>query len=502
MKARLMFRDRDFDRGGNLPAHAPVLTQDLELETLWGAMAGGDEILLDVAMRASLQSLTRPDEILYRQAVLKDCLKNPDIVRKIYRVAVESIEGETHEYYGFFHDNPDAVLQRSVKVMRLFAGTLGRLKKLAGDNKGKFESDGFAAFFAMMERELDDSYFQTMQYHLGELEFKNGILVSAELGEGSAGVHMVLRKPNEAKRSWKERIFAQKPPSFTLTVNPRDEAGIRALSELENKGLNLVANPLAQSADHILSFFKMVRAELGFYIGCLNLREKLGQLGEPVAFPVPLPAGERRLAFHEMYDVCLSLTKREKVVGNDVDSRGKDLVIITGANQGGKSTFLRSVGLCQLMMQCGLFVPAERFTANVCTALFTHYKREEDASMSSGKLDEELARMSDIVDRVSPDSAVLFNESFAATNEREGSEIARQVVEALVESHIQVFFVTHFYEFAHGFYRRKMGNALFLRAQRREDGSRTYKLAEGAPLQTSFGEDLYRRVFGEKNAAG
>lgn len=63
--------------------------------------------------------------------------------------------------------------------------------------------------------------------------------------------------------------------------------------------------------------------------------------------------------------------------------------------------------------------------------------------MESGKLDEELSRMSGIVDHISSDSMVLFNESFAATNEREGSEIARQIVSALLEKRIKIFFVTH-----------------------------------------------------------
>ncbi|MER8376745.1 hypothetical protein NKH19_22355 [Mesorhizobium sp. M1338] len=64
------------------------------------------------------------------------------------------------------------------------------------------------------------------------------------------------------------------------------------------------------------------------------------------------------------------------------------MVVITGANQGGKSTFLRGVGLAQLMMQCGMFVPAA-FCGSVCDGVFTHYKRGEDATMKSGKLDEE-----------------------------------------------------------------------------------------------------------------
>jgi DNA mismatch repair ATPase MutS len=119
--------------------------------------------------------------------------------------------------------------------------------------------------------------------------------------------------------------------------------------------------------------------------------------------------------------------------------------------------------------------------------------------MKSGKLDEELSRMSDIIDNIMSNSLVLFNESFAATNEREGSEIARQIVSALLEKRIEVFFVTHLYEFAHGFYDKGMENAIFLRAERQADGARTFKLIEGEPLQTSYGEDLYISIFGTYN---
>ncbi|HBC93354.1 MAG TPA: DNA mismatch repair protein MutS, partial [Pelotomaculum sp.] len=97
-------------------------------------------------------------------------------------------------------------------------------------------------------------------------------------------------------------------------------------------------------------------------------------------------------------------------------------------------------------------------------------------TMNSGKLDEELSRMSDIVDNIKANSLLLYNESFAATNEREGSEIARQIVSALLEKRIKVFFVTHLYEFARGFYDQAMGNAIFLRAERQADGGRTFKI--------------------------
>ena len=175
------------------------------------------------------------------------------------------------------------------------------------------------------------------------------------------------------------------------------------------------------------------------------------------------------------------------------------MVVITGANQGGKSTFLRSIGLAQLMMQCGMFVTAESFHADICNGLFNHYKREEDATMASGKFDEELARISEIVDILPPLSILLFNESFAATNELEGAEIARQIVRALLEKVHKVFFVTHMYEFAHSLWMEKMDTYLFLRAERQTDGLRPFKLPQGEPLESSFGMDLYEQVFNGKS---
>jgi DNA mismatch repair ATPase MutS len=498
MKAFLMYRDQDFDLQRKLPVNEQALTQDLELNTLFNAMALGDKFLFEVIRKAVLSGVDDLDTIIYRQDILKDCLKNPSIVRNIYAIAVEAIEKKQKKFYfGIFSRYPAGILHSARDALQMFFDMLKQLKNIADEHVDKFESEGFRTFFAMLKKELDDEYFARLQDHLRELKFRDGVLISAELGRGNEGTGYILHRSQEKKQSWMERFFTQKPPAYTVRIHERDEAGARALGELKDRGINLVANALAQSTEHINSFFTMLQTELAFYVGCLNLQEKLAQKGEPITFPVPIAAEERRHSFKGLYDVCLALTMGQRVVGNDVNADDKDLVIITGANQGGKSTFLRGIGLSQLMMQCGMFVPAESFRANVCSGLFTHYKREEDASMKSGKLDEELSRMSDIVDNIVQNSMVLFNESFAATNEREGSEIARQIVCALLERHIKVFFVTHLYELAHGFYEQKRQNAIFLRAERQLDGGRTFKLIEGEPLQTSFGQDLYDKIFGD-----
>jgi hypothetical protein len=508
MKAYLMYRDRDFDLKAAGPPLEAALTQDLELNTLFAAMAAGDAFLLEVSRKAVLTSLDEPEAILYRQHILADCLHHPDIVRQMYAVTVEAFERRKGLWtWGWTPRYPEGLLHHSVEVLRLLVGVLRKLRRLAEQHGARFRSEGFTTLFRMLARELDDDYLGIVEDHLRRLAYPGGVLMSAELGKGNQGTHYVLRGL-DTEPSWWERLvtwvkewFVRDRSAFTYRLDDRDESGFRILGELRGRGVSLVAVALAQSTDHILDFFAMLRLELGFYVACLNLRDRLAGKKEPICLPDPVGSGQRTLSCQGLYDVCLSLNVQRRVVGNDVSANGKRLVIITGANRGGKSTFLRSVGVAQLMMQCGMFVPAESFRADVCAGCFTHFKREEDAGMQSGKLDEELSRMSVIVDHVTSNSLVMLNESFASTNEREGSEIGRQVIRALVGKGVKVFIVTHLFDLAQGFHRARVDSALFLRAERLAGGQRTFRLVEGEPLPTSYGEDLYRRIFAGNVAA-
>jgi DNA mismatch repair ATPase MutS len=528
MKVLLLHRDRDFDvkpelrdemfdamtsgnpfaitsvyrnreRAGASRAAPPtsddVLAQDLELNTLWNAMAAGDEFLFETAKRGVLSSLGDPEAIVYRQGVLADCLEQPEIVGQIYRLAIEALESE-RKAGGLWHsDRPGTVLHRSVQILKLHVDVLKRLRHIADEQAQSFRSEGFTRFFAMLREELSDDYLQMVEHHLQELDFKRGVLESAELGKGNKGRRHTVHRP--PARRWTERLpFANRATRYSFTIPARDQNGFTALEDIRGKGINLVANAAAQSADHIKSFFAMLRLELAFYLGCVNLQELLSEKGEPTCFPTPLADGHLTLTAQGIYDVCLTLHLEDRAVGNAVNADEKSLVMITGANQGGKSTLLRSLGVAQLMMQSGMFVGAQSLHASVSAGVFTHYKREEDAAMESGKLDEELRRMSKIADHIGSHSILLCNESFASTNEREGSEIARQVVRAMLDKQVRVLFVTHMYDLAHSFHAQQLDGALFLRAEREADGRRTFKVLEGEPLPTSYGEDSYRRIFG------
>lgn len=489
MKAHLLYPNRDFTADYTPGAHEKSLTQDLELAILFEAMANGDALIAQTAKRALFCGLTDCGEIRYRQAALADCIRNPAAARKMYAVVTSGIERKKKEWMGVTGRYLSSILSGSVNMLAMFMEHLRELRGIADTEENNFQSEAFRNLFAVLQTQLDDEYLSAVEARLKELRFRGGMLMSARIGKNNQGTAYVLRREASGKRGFLKWRLA---PGFS--VNPRDDSECSDLSRRKDRAINRTANALAQAADHVLAFFLMLQEELSFYVGCLNLHEAITKAGGVVAFPEPLPAEAGAFAVRGLYDASLTLLTSGEVVGNDVDADGKELLVVTGANQGGKSTFLRSAGQAQLMMQCGMFVPARSYRASVSSGVYTHFKKEEE-SQKSGKLNEELQRMSDMVDEIRPHSLILFNESFATTNEREGSEIGRQIVRALLERDIRVFFVSHFYDFARSFYEENLTTALFLRAQRLEDGQRTFKLLPGEPLRTSYGEDIYKKIF-------
>jgi hypothetical protein len=469
--------------------------EDLQLDGLWTAMARGDERLFAVARAVTLTPLADPAAVAYRQEVLSDCLRNAPAVRALYELARQAVVAEQKVIRGVASGRPEALLNRSLHVLEQFCDHLRRLRGLVSDHAHEFRSSGFTRLFASVRAQVDEDYLRTAETVLEQLRFEHGVIASARLGPGNKGVGFRLHEPPDKGRAPSVRRFRRSGLSYTVPSD--NEEGWRALAAFRGLLLGDVAKATAESADHVRDFFLALQDELGFYVGCLNLAETLSGLGLPICLPEPREPAVRALSARGLYEPCLALWRGGGVVGNDVDADGVGLIMVTGTNRGGKTTFLRSLGMAQLMMQCGMFVGARSFAASLADGVFTHFKREEDRSMSSGKLDEELARMSAVVDRLRPGALVLCNESFVSTTEREGSDIAAEIIQGLTGLGIRVVFVTHLYDLAHRMHDEPPARCLFLTTGRGAGGEPTFRLIPGAPSPTAHAMDLYARVFGE-----
>ncbi|UQX09750.1 MutS-related protein [Candidatus Mycobacterium methanotrophicum] len=239
--------------------------------------------------------------------------------------------------------------------------------------------------------------------------------------------------------------------------------------------------------------------EVRCYLAYLEFVHRLGSAGLAFTYP-EVTAEPGSLSVENGFDLALavkSVAADKPVIANDFHlSDVERVLVVTGPNQGGKTTFARTIGQCVYLASLGCPIPARHASVMLPDRIYTHFERQGTLATLHGKFDEELARMNAIADGITPTSLLLCNESFASTNEREGSEIARGIVYAMIESGVKVIYVTHLYDLASSLYARHNPADLFLRAERRPDGARTFRLMPGEPEPTSYGEDSFRRVFG------
>jgi len=158
----------------------------------------------------------------------------------------------------------------------------------------------------------------------------------------------------------------------------------------------------------------------------LRLIEHLRACGLAVCRPQPAPADERICRLRGLVNLNLALqlaptgrprALQDEVVGNDADfgATGR-IFILTGPNRGGKTTWTQALGLAQILLQAGLFLPAQRADISPVDGLFTHFAAGERPLQASGRLGGEAHRLAAIFRHATRHSLLLFHESLASTS--------------------------------------------------------------------------------------
>ncbi|MEB3797839.1 MAG: hypothetical protein G5Z42_03325 [Caldisphaeraceae archaeon] len=487
--ASLLYKDSM--KKHELPWNHEDLVRDLALKEIFNTMSSSDEFIYSVVEKVILNPVRDKETILYRQGVLKDAIKNKEVLRDIYEIVNKAIADARKSIFWFsIREDPYLMAEKSIAALKVLIPALKRIREIAEGNLQSFSSEGFKRVFSTISKQFNDSYISEVMDTLKSLRFDEEVNACVNIGDGNVFVNYRLQAPTE-KKGFLDSLRVRKQ-RYVYTIPPRDEAGGQILAEMKNKALKKASKVLNKSLENVIEFFNMLKEELAFYIGCANLYERLNAIEVPITFPRPLD--EEAIEFQDLYNTTLLLMIGKGVVPNSLKANQKELFIITGANRGGKTTFIRSVGQAQLLMQSGCFVPARSFSSPIFYNIFTHFTREEDISGKVGKLEEELARMKKIVDNAKGKSMVIMNESFSSTNSYEGSEIARQVVSAFIKKGFFVFYVTHLYEFSSWAY-NSLESVVFLKAERKEGGKRTYRIVEGVPEETAYAKDIYSKIF-------
>ena len=495
MRVHLLFRGKPLDLNTEDPWGSETLIRDLDLEPMLDAMAGGDRFIREVARKTLLLGAPSIEDILYRQEAMRDVLRSPEVIRAAYKALTDAVnKARSLWWLPRSRSTPASTISYSTKLLEVYIEGIERVREILLTRRPAFKSEAFTSLIRVLDEYFDEAYTRAVREALKYLDIYEALSIKVSLARNAELRGFKLIKPT--RRAGLKKILSRiTERRYSWSLPPRDDAGAKELEDMKNLALEGPARILSISYQHVLEFIKSLRAELAFYVGALNLWDHLRRIGVPLSFPTPHEAGQRVLRFKDLVEVSLALRTGRRPVGNTIDSEGRPLILVSGPNRGGKTVFLRSIGQAQLMMMAGMFVAAEHFESSISPGIYTHFRAEEKANLSRGRLEEELARMSEIIDHLKPGSILLMNESFSSTNEREGSEIAREIVCALIERGIKVIYVTHFYEIQRWFLENRRRDTLFLRAERREDGTRTYRILPSMPEKSNYAEEIYRKIF-------
>ena len=474
--------------------------------------------------------------ITYRHEILGDFLESPDLVR-----GVEAIIPRIRElfYFSKAKQSSDSPVMEAIwrlGELELYVECVESLHTLFSAGQLLIKSEGLSGLAECMAELRNRDSFQHMKDELTRLRaglrLRKSVTIGVNLDEKLRPVEATLVSINDQPFTGKSllgKLFGPSQGGFaslapihatptTDSGDPQDGAEIplNPLFQDIEVLLRSLAQPLVEALKKYLrihvSGLRALAAEFAFYLGAVRLLGELTSSGVPICRPVMLDEKTRSTGLTDFYNIQLALREppidsagsaRSEIILNDVtlDDHGR-IGILTGPNQGGKTTFTQGIGLAHLLAQCGLYVPARSAELSPVDSIATHFPVGEKGQLKTGRLAEESERLSLLFGTITEGSLVLLNESLASTSPEESLALSEEIVKTLRFLGVRCVFATHLHVLATECDRLNSevaGNALIIslvagvESESKTDHRRTYRIIPGEPEGTSYARDIAKR---------
>jgi DNA mismatch repair protein MutS len=419
-----------------------------------------------------------PHVITYRQAVLDDLLANPELAEKLASLiplihSLFEFSRRPNVEMSWLHE----VVRRAEElqtIIECFEG-MGQILDLVED---RIHSEGLRNLQAEIATARKDAKYQSLVRELPEmlarLQGSASITIGVNLDSSLRPVQATLLSVNEEPftdqsflnrllgvRTGREGIAAlhSVPRQVSELGGPVDPLMVPLFADLAKvleKTAIPIADQLGQYAGVHGRLFTDLQQALIFYLGAIRFIRRLEELGLSMCRPQIAAMEERRCEVIDSYNVHLALRNMGKengtepvIVMNDIlIGPAGHVLILTGPNGGGKTTYMQGVGVVHILAQLGCHVPGTRAVISPLDNLFTHFPLEEKPESGTGRFGEEAIRLKKIFEQVTRHSLVLLNETLSSTNFSESLYLAQDLVRILRRIGASAIYSTHLHELA------------------------------------------------------
>lgn len=433
----------------------PEFFHDLNLDQVVAAITTGwSEYDLMPFLQAPLRNL---EQISYRQAIMQD-VQRPAVMKAVnafsqamHSVRENLLRAKKGEY-------PRESQRWFLDAVKTYCESVHQFHAELAN--APLESRGLITCLDFLTSYLDTEAFKNLAAEAKKLsDSMAGVRYTLLLDEDritvgryegeidyTAAVEQTFEKFSQG--SVKSYLAELSPPSGMNHIQSQILEGI---AQLYPDTFEWLAAFCSQNRDFQDAIILQLDREIQFYTAYLNFIQKFEAAGLRFSYP-SLSSSSKVVSVRQTFDLALGtklLTQNQPLVTNDFHLNGSERIfIVSGPNQGGKTTFARTFGQLHYLASLGFPVPGVDARLFLFDQIFTHFEREEDINNLRGKLHDDLVRIRTILDHATPSSIVIMNELFSSTTLRDAVFLGRKIMDRISRLDLLAVFVTFLNELA------------------------------------------------------